>query len=250
MKAIIAVVAFLGAFVAGVAGVYFAMPTFAPEKVERAKAHLDSLALVDSLALAFSRGMVPDSTAMPPGIGAMPATPPDSLGAAAPPAAAALPGAETASAIDPGSEAAPPADTARDTAVQDSLRLFQQRFEGLERDQQQLIEQIEALKQQLKDQQSHGTDVQELSATLSKLEDKDLAEVVEKLDMDVLRTLYLQASARNRTRLLKAMPSHAAAGFVRQLVHPNKAAEAPATALPDTTDALLTTSSDLEPLNR
>ena len=86
-----------------------------------------------------------------------------------------------------------------------------------------------------------------MSGTLAKLEDKELAGVVERLDMGVLQVLYEKASARNRKRLLQAMPPDAAAGFVRRLVQPEK--NTVAVTAPDTVAAMPASNSEPGSLN-
>ena len=77
---------------------------------------------------------------------------------------------------------------------------------------------------QLEAQQAQNDKIQQLNSTLSRLEDRDLAVVVEQLDEAVLEVLYTQSSGRNRTRLLQAMSPQVAASFVQRLVQPGRAA--------------------------
>lgn len=60
----------------------------------------------------------------------------------------------------------------------------------------------------------------ELSNVLSKLEDPELRALVSNLAPDVLTILYRESSARNKTRLLQAIPPERAAEFVRGLIVP------------------------------
>ena len=60
----------------------------------------------------------------------------------------------------------------------------------------------------------------ELSNVISKLEDPELRALVTNLDPDVLAILYRESSARNKTRLLQAIPPDRAAAFVRGLIVP------------------------------
>lgn len=221
IKALIAVGAILGAFAAGLAGVYFAMPALSPETVERVQTHLDSLAVADSL---IALGISPDSLAIV------------LADSAATAQADSLAMASSDSLADAGGE--PSGSDSSQTAlegaatIQDSLMTLQQSVEGLLKEKARLLDQIKALQARVQTQQSQEAEAQGLSATLAKLEDKELAGVVEQLDMAVLQILYKQASARNRTRLLQAMPPPVAATFVQSLVQPGRAA---ATTPPDTT---------------
>ncbi len=241
IKGIIYAVAVLGAFTVGLAGMYFAIPALAPEKIEHAEAHLDSLALVDSLARLYHGELSPDSLAI---LFSALSVDQDSLDAAIADSIAqaeALAQAADSMAIE----------TEVEGAIEDSVAIIQSRFEELERDKQRLLQQVEALRREQEAQGGQEADVEELSATLTKLEDKELAGVIEKLDMEVLETLYAKASARNRTRLLQAMPASMAAHFVRRLVQPNKTtvAQTPQPA-PDTTNTPSSVGSEPESMNR
>ncbi len=235
-KALIAVGAVVVGFAMGLAGVYFAMPVLSPATVERVQIHLDSFAAADSLArlaLADSRGLSPDGTNRPPD--SLAVTLPDSLVRAQPDSLADAGSAQdtTRSADSLASDETTTA-TEDETAIQDSLAVLQRTLEGLLKEKGMLLAQVEALQEQSQTQQTQQTAAQELSATLAKLEDKELAGVVEQLDMAVLKVLYTQASGRNRTRLLQAMRPEVAASFVNSLVQPGRAA---VTSPPDTTSS-------------
>jgi hypothetical protein len=58
---------------------------------------------------------------------------------------------------------------------------------------------------------------QEVGDTLNRLEDRELAGIVQRLDLDVLRLIYEAASPRVRPRLLQAMSADRAAHFVGRL---------------------------------
>ncbi len=237
-KALIAVGAVVVAFAAGLAGVYFAMPVLSPQMVERAQVHLASLAVADTLARVDSLGLSAESINRPPDL--LAATLPDSLADAG--GAQAVSNSADGAAPDGGYT--PVEDEA---AIQDSLALLHQRVEGLLREKGTLVEQVKALREQFESQQTQHAEAKELSATLAKLEDKELAGVVEQLDMAVLEILYKQASARNRARLLQAMPPQVAASFVHNLVQPGRAA---VTARPDTVSNTQAAGSEPESVNK
>ncbi len=256
-KALIAVGAVVVGFAMGLAGVYFAMPVLSPATVERVQIHLDSFAAADSLArlaLADSRGLSPDGTNRPPE--SLAVTLPDSLMRAQPDS---FVRAQPDSLADAGSEQDTPrsADerasdetttaTEDETAIQDSLAVLQRTLEGLLKEKGMLLAQVEALQEQSQTQQTQQTAAQELSATLAKLEDKELAGVVEQLDVAVLEVLYTQASGRNRARLLQAMRSEVAASFVNNLVQPGRAVVTPP---PDTTSSKEAAGSEPESINK
>ena len=233
-KALIAVGAVVVAFAAGLAGVYFAMPVLSPQMVERAQVHLASLAVADNLARVDSLGLSAESTNRPPD--SLAATLPDSLAATLPDSLADAGGVQAVS------------NSADGAAIQDSLALLHQRVEGLLREKGTLVEQVKALREQFETQQTQHAEAKELRATLAKLEDKELAGVVEQLDMGVLEILYKQASARNRARLLQAMRPQVAASFVNSLVQPP--GRAAVTARPDTVSNTQAAGSEPESLNK
>ena len=227
-KALIAVGAVVAAFVAGLAGVYFAMPVLSPEKVGKAQVHRDSLAVVDSL---YSLGFFADDTYHPPDSLALTqsdslaVTLPDSLAVTLPDSLADAGGAQDISngAAVVSSDGAS-ASSEGEAVLQDSVMVLQHSVEGLIQEKGALLEQLKVPQEQFQDQQTQGAKAQELSTTLTKMEDKELAGVVEQLDLAVLEILYKQASGRNRTRLLQAMPPQVAASFVQRLVQPGRAA--------------------------
>ncbi|MFQ5571126.1 MAG: hypothetical protein ACE5G0_15710 [Rhodothermales bacterium] len=212
-RIIIAVVAGLLAFIVGLGGMYYAMPALAPERVEEAQAMLDSLALADSLT-SVERAGLEDSTATTiRSIGQNG----DSPG---------VPDSSAVSDIQPDSsqhrvDAATDTTDApveADAALQDSLAKYRSQVASLITEKSTLLAEIQTLKQQQGEQQARSVEVQELSTTLTKLEDKELAQIVEQLDMAILQDLYHKASSRNRARLLQAMQPQAAADFVRRMV--------------------------------
>lgn len=248
-NALIAVIAVCVAFSVGMAGVYFAMPTLAPERVQEAQARLDSLAVVDSLARLFEEQALPDSIgSLPEVIAAVFAardsaetteiteTTPDTA-TAEPPVA------------EQGDEMLPTMSPQDQNALQDSLLIVQERVAALMQERATFLAQIEALREQLNQRQLQRAEVQELSTTLTKLEDRELSGVVAQLDGSVLEALFMEASTRNRTRLLQAMPAELAAQFVQRLVQPNVAAS-DVSVEPDSMRTMETANGDTEPLNR
>lgn len=218
-KALIAVGAVVGAFALGMAGVYFAMPMVSPQMVEKAQIRLDSLAVADSLAIiADSLGVSPDSlmAMLPEPVAEAESAPVDTTN------------------TNEGAAKEPEETAALEVAIEDSLATLQQSIEALLQEKEAMLNQLKTLQEQSQTQKTAQAVAQELSATLAKLEDKELAGVVEQLDMAVLKILYKQASARNRTRLLQAMPPAVAATFVQSLVQPGRAA---ASSPPDTTSS-------------
>lgn len=68
--------------------------------------------------------------------------------------------------------------------------------------------------------QAQAEQARELSNVIAKLEDPELRALVSNLDPEVLTVLYRESSARNKTRLLQAIPPERAAEFVRGLIVP------------------------------
>jgi len=237
------------AFAMGLAGVYFAMPVLSPAMAEGVQIHLDSLAVADSLAslaLAGSLGLLPDGTNRPPD--SLAVMLPDSLVRAQPDSLADAGSAQdTTRSVDELASDETTTATEDETAIQDSLVVMQHTLEVLLKEKGMLLAQIEALQEQSQNQQNQQTAAKELSATLTKLEDKELAGVVGQLDVAVLEVLYTQSSGRNRARLLQAMRPEVAARFVSNLVQPGRAVVAPA---PDTTSSKEAAGSEPESLNK
>lgn len=204
MKIVLALVISLVAFIGGLAATYFLVPSLLPEKAVEAQAHIDSLAIVDSLMQVYSQGAIPDSSW-----------------------AELL--TEEFSKAEGEEEVVDSTDTIADIApdsvavvADDSLASMAQQIESLQQTNKRLLAEINSLKSQQQDRSVQESDVEALSNTLSKLEDKDLGAIVEQLDLSELRALYEQSSAKNRARLLQAMPASAAANFVRHLIDPTK----------------------------
>jgi hypothetical protein len=105
-----------------------------------------------------------------------------------------------------------------DVALQDSLSILRTELDAARRE-------LESAGAPPVDRQAEA---QALSGTLSKLEDAELRAILQRLDLDVVEMLYAASSARNRTRLLQALPSDRAARFVRYLTTGSAGADAPA----------------------
>jgi hypothetical protein len=207
----------LAAFATGLAGTYFVLPVVAPEVAEAQRVRADSLARIDSLALAA------DSTAA------------DGL------AASLAAGLAADSLADDSAPAVPVADSLADlgapmavdgslpaAALQDSLVALQRRVEAYEA-------QIRDYEAQLGERAAQRAQASDLAGTLVKLEDRELSGTLEKLDLDVLELLYEESSARNRARLLGALPPARTGAFVRRATSGNSGPEP--TAEPEPTES-------------
>ncbi len=169
-------------FAAGAAGTYFLMPAIAPEDVIIARRYQDSIRAVLDSANAPMRTTSLLSDTLAPAVADALETPPIEATDAPISASAEQPIAEVEPAVDAPTEAA------------------------------QVERQAE--------QQAQTERARELAAVLVKLEDSELRAIITHLDSDVLQSVYQQASARGKTKLLQAIPPEKAALFVRALVRP------------------------------
>jgi flagellar motility protein MotE (MotC chaperone) len=101
--------------------------------------------------------------------------------------------------------------------MQDSLQALQRRLHEMNTAFTSLQGEAEGLVERVNDFETVQVQTEDLSKTLTKMEDKELRAIVQQLDPEVLATLYKQASGRNRTRLLQALPPTQAAQFVHRL---------------------------------
>lgn len=200
-KAFLIIAGTLVAFAAGMALMYAAVPTFNPELAEQAQARADSLAALALADTTAALALASDTLALAP----------DSLRRAD--TLAARPDTLVA-------------------ALRDSLAATQQALALIRAENQALVDDTTALRARLAEAAAARVEAATLSATLSKLEDKALAGVLAQLDLGVLEALFAEASGRNRTRLLQALPPDFAARFVHRLM--DGPAPPPAPAVPDT----------------
>lgn len=199
-KAIILAVAGILSFVGGTAGIYLAMPTIAPAVVDSTRVRLDSLGLLplapeDSV----KRGLKPaavTSIQFDPSTGPIAADSTDSL-----------------------QTAARPTDSPLEIPLSDSLRRTTSLMNDLKTDKAALLAKVEELTKRLNKLEAQQTDAAELTKSLSKLDDRQLADILTDLDLNVVEILYLQASTRDRPRLLQNLPPDRAARFVKTLVN-------------------------------
>ena len=192
MKIIIAVVASIAFFALGLIGMYMAMPALAPDVVEETTARLDSLELARN----------------PPDPMTMPAALTDSLGNVL---------------LDSTAVAPPMADPSLNAAIaalRDSLQDIHFRL-SIEQETQKLLQQrIGEMEARWEVLQKRFDEARQMSGTLVKLEDGELGTLLGKLDMGVIEAIYLEATARNRTRLLQMLPADKASLLVNKLASP------------------------------
>lgn len=198
-KIIVAVFLGLLSFIGGIAALYVLMPKVSPERAEQTRHTLDSLnaslqdaLLIDSLAQADSVWLASNDPRL-------------------------------RNYVVPDTQFNAVQDSMRlmDATVRtltDSLRTLNGQLEVLQQSQQQLLDQLQSLQDRWESLEAQREEAKNISATLFKLEDRGLRDIILELDMDLFEMIYLQASNRNRTRLLQTMPAPRAARFVAQLV--------------------------------
>ena len=194
-KIVILAVVGLFSFVLGTVGLYVAMPKLAPAVVDSTRVKLDSLGLISSppkaslreVGEAISDSLLADSSATG-----------DSL-----------------SAVRDSVSEAPEHVIGQ---LSDSLDASAKLAQNLEQSKSSLLTQIEQMKKQIAKLESRKLEAAELSKSIAKLEDDQLGDLLAGIELDVIETLYLQSSARDRTRLLQNMAPDRAAVFVRSLV--------------------------------
>jgi hypothetical protein len=117
--------------------------------------------------------------------------------------------------------------------LRDSLEALQRRVEAYQA-------QIRAYEAQLEERAAQRAQASDLAGTLVKLEDRELSGVLRNLDLDILELLYQESSARNRARLLGALPPARTVAFIRRATSTERGSERtaePETAAPDEPDA-------------
>lgn len=196
-KVILLAVAGVLSFVAGTAGIYIAMPTIAPAVVDSTRIRLDSLGLLPLKPELeqVARPTDVQSIQFDPSTGEAESDSTDSL------ATATLPSVPTI-----------------EVPLGDSLRRTTDILNNLKTDKAALLAQIEELTKRLNKLETQQADAAELSVSLSKLEDRQLTGILTDLDLNVVEMLYLEASVRDRPRLLQNLPPDRAARFVKTLV--------------------------------
>lgn len=80
-----------------------------------------------------------------------------------------------------------------------------------------LLGRLDDLERALAGQAERRVRAQELSGTLGRLDDGELRALLGRLDADVLADVYTEASPRNRTKLLQALPASRGASLVERI---------------------------------
>ena len=184
-KPVLAILVSIVFFIVGLSATYFAMPMIAPEMVDEVQHRLDSLAEAERKMLAMdslmAAGMMPDSLMAP-----------DSL-----------------------------ASANLLMGLRDSLSLLMNSLEQEQQEKDTLLMRIQNMEQKWIELAAKYAEAGQMSNTITKLEDKELSELLAQLDEDVLESMYIEASARNRARLLQMLPAEKAANLVNRLTDPS-----------------------------
>lgn len=197
-KVIILVAAGVLSFVVGTTGIYMVMPNIAPAVVDSTRIRLDSLGL---LARAFG-----DTLRAGVGADSLHSSPFDTLGAAA--------GSDPSDSLNAGRNP----DGHGPISLEDSLRNTRTLNRNLQSDNAAFIATIEELTERIKGLESQRAEAADLTKSLSTLDERQLGNILGSLDLEVVKMLYLQATARERSRLLQNLPPNRAAQFVKALV--------------------------------
>ena len=183
-KAILASLLGVTFFFAGLVATFFSMPYIAPELVERVQFELDSLAMVADGSM--------DSLMEAQRIQ-------DSLRAL---------------------EIERPVNNML-VGLRDSLDQVNELLASEQQVKTDLMARIEEIEMGWKKLQEKYDEARQLSGTLAKLEDNELEALLSQLEPDVIESMYLEASSRNRTRLLQMLPADKAAQLVHTLADPS-----------------------------
>ncbi|NBB85045.1 MAG: hypothetical protein GVY12_02320 [Bacteroidetes bacterium] len=194
-KALLAAGASLIAFAVGLIGAFFLLPMVAPDFAEELLNPPDSTAMpADSLMLADSDSLAPN-----PARALLDSLAHDST---------AVLDSTLLRALEPGML----------TIHEDSIAALRADLRDKMRTQEALEQELATLRTEVADLRARKDDMTELSATLARIDDRQLAPILRELDMASLEVLYAESTGRNRTRLLQAMPAERAARFINERI--------------------------------
>ncbi len=122
-------------------------------------------------------------------------------------------------------------------AVVDSTAIFRRLLASVREENKGLKSRLEDLQRQVDSLQARQVKASDVASTLTKLEDRELSNIVQQLDLELVNLLYQHASPKNQSRLLAAMPADRAARLVRNLIKPGSVSEPPREAGPPVSEA-------------
>ncbi len=184
-KAIIAILATTILFILGIFATFYTMPYIAPDLVEQTQWRIDSTQMVKD-------GTFPDSLLNPEEVWPI----------------------DTVTLVKPLNVLL--------TGLRDSLDTLGSSLGNEIVTKDSLLARVQEMEKRWDMLQAKYDEAKQMSTTISKLEDRELAELLATLDEEVLESLYVEASARNRTRLLQMMPAEKAAVLVNALTNPGQ----------------------------
>lgn len=82
-----------------------------------------------------------------------------------------------------------------------------------------LLERLDQLEQELTARQDRYERAKALAGSIGRLEDDELRALLVQLDGGILAEIYIQASPRNRTKLLQVLPAKAGADLVERIAY-------------------------------
>lgn len=186
-------------FVASTIGIYVAMPSLSPERVDDTRARLDSLGLIVNTQPDAATSVRPD-TLLP-------------NSADTTDAIASTDSTDSTTVTD-----ALPTPQEIIQTLKDSIYVSNNLIQNLKADTSALSTRMHQLLAQIDVLTTKDFEATELSQSLIKLDAKQLGNILAGLELDIIELLYQKASARDRTRLLESMSPDQAARFVRTLV--------------------------------
>ncbi len=169
-------------FAVGLTATYFAMPAIAPALVDRVQHRLDSLATA-SMEIDAPAAMTLPADSL---------TPPDSS-----------------------------AEMRLLEGLRDSLHALVRQLDTERSNNENLLDRVESMEQRWDELGAKYDEARQMSSTVTKMEDRELSELLSKLDDAVIESMYIEASARNRARLLQMLPAEKAATLVNRLTDPS-----------------------------
>jgi len=109
-------------------------------------------------------------------------------------------------------------NTARLQALRDSIDTLRRRLRETEETADTLREETASLREKLAAAETERAKVNELSSALMDMRQRNLSNLLQGVDMRVLKKLYQETTGQARTRLLQSMTPDQAAQFVNQVV--------------------------------
>lgn len=185
------------AFVIGILGFYSAIPHVAPDHVKRATGDTLSMSAVDSLIRARAADAESDSLA------------------AVHEAALEIVG------LTPDSLDRLRLQAKRTEVLRDSLTMLTRTIDRKQSRQDSLFTALDEAKARAEKLEKSDQTAEEISSAFTEMENNEMSQILEHIHPAVLRQLYDKASAKDRSRILRALSPDMAARFLAGLVDPS-----------------------------